>query len=241
MNVRILGCGITNDDDNHPSITDPCSCKNNATSLINGQFDELVQISDAPAGETWVVTAVNGLFQSTSPAPPLAPLPIAVGTVLAEFSTATPGISDYELTGVHVDGVGYSIMVSNGSITLGINNQCWYPNPEFTNLAATYCRSSDNVTLMGTAQLGDGTGEANPEMETFVVINLSDNSIVVNSTEGNAVLDIANLPAGRYRVIYTFDATDEDPDSSHPGCSQSIEAEFHLLEVNCGTFPWGGG
>ncbi|MEM6398484.1 MAG: HYR domain-containing protein, partial [Bacteroidota bacterium] len=94
------------------SITDPCSCKNNATTSENGQFDELIEVILTPAGETWTVTAVDGLFQTTSPAPPAAPLPIAVGTQLAEVPTATPGQSNYELAGIHVDGLGYSLTVS---------------------------------------------------------------------------------------------------------------------------------
>ncbi|MEM9835629.1 MAG: Calx-beta domain-containing protein [Bacteroidota bacterium] len=240
LDVQLLSCGVTNDDDNFPMIADPCVCKNNATTLIDGQFDELVEVLDAPAGETWTVTQISDLFDSNSPAPPAAPLAIPIGTVLTEQPTGTPGVSNYFITGVHVDDIGYSIMVSNGITTLGISNRCWYPNPSFSNLASSYCRTNPNVTLMGTAQLGDGTGEATPELETFVVIRVANNETVVNDTEGNAVLDIATLPAGRYRVIYTFDAADDDPDANHPGCSQSIEREFEILEVNCGTFPWGG-
>ncbi|MEM9836828.1 MAG: FG-GAP repeat protein [Bacteroidota bacterium] len=241
LDVQLLSCGITNDDDSNPMIADPCVCKNNATNLENGQFDELVVVTDAPAGQSWTVNVVNGLFQSSSPAPPAAPLAIPIGTVLTEVPTGTPGISNYEITGIHVDGIGYDIMVSNGTVTLGISNRCWYPNPSFTNLANSYCRSSNAVTLMGSAQLGDGTGEATPELETFVVINLATGTTVVNDVEGNAVLDLANLPAGFYRVIYTFDAADAAPDGMHPGCAQSIEQVFELLEVNCGTFPWSGG
>lgn len=238
--VQVLSCGITNDDDNFPGIDDPCVCKDNATTLIDGQFDELVEVVDAPAGETWTVTQINGLFASSSAAPPAVPTPIAVGFELTELPTGTPGVSNYVLTGIHVDDIGYSVMVSNGTTTLAISNRCWYPNPVFSNLASSYCRTNANVTLMGSAQLGDGSGEATPEMETFTVINLNDNSVVVNDIEGNATLDIANLPAGRYRVIYTFDAADDNPTTNHPGCSQSIQQEFDILDVNCGTFPWGG-
>ncbi|MEM6395007.1 MAG: DNRLRE domain-containing protein [Bacteroidota bacterium] len=232
---------LTVDADREIAITDPCSCKNNATSLVNGQFDELIQVTLTPAGEIWTVTAVDGLFQIASPAPPAAPLPIAVGTQLTEVPTATPGQSNYELAGIHVDGIGYSITVSNGTTNLSISNRCWYPDPEITNLASTYCRTNENVTLMGTAQLGDGSGEATPELETFEVIRQSDGVTVVNDTEGNAILDFDNLDTGSYRVIYTFDAVDGDPDDTHPGCSQSIEQVFEILEVDCGAFFWDGG
>ncbi|MEZ4981408.1 MAG: hypothetical protein R2769_07430 [Saprospiraceae bacterium] len=66
------------------SITDPCECKNNATTLTNGQFDEVIQVN-APDGQTWTVTAVTGLFASSSPAPPAAPAPISVGTRINSF------------------------------------------------------------------------------------------------------------------------------------------------------------
>ncbi|MEM6395020.1 MAG: HYR domain-containing protein [Bacteroidota bacterium] len=221
-------------------ITDPCACKNNATSLVNGQFDEVIQVTDAVAGETWTVTAIDGLFLPSSPAPPAAPFPIVVGTELNEVPTGTPGLSNYELAGIHIDDIGYSITVSNGTTSLSISNRCWYPNPEFSNLATTYCQTNENLTLMGIAQLGDGTGEANPEMETFEVIRLSDGMTVVNDAEGNAILDFTNLEAGSYRVIYTFDAADDDPDNSHPGCSQSIEQMFEILKVDCGAFFWDG-
>ncbi|MEM6398386.1 MAG: Calx-beta domain-containing protein, partial [Bacteroidota bacterium] len=103
---------VNAESDPEVEITDPCACKNNATTLDNGQFDEVIQVFNALADETWTVTAVDGLFQTTSPAPPAAPLPIAVGTQLAEVPTATPGQSNYELAGIHVDGLGYSLTVS---------------------------------------------------------------------------------------------------------------------------------
>ncbi|MEZ4949571.1 MAG: hypothetical protein R2784_09330 [Saprospiraceae bacterium] len=90
------------------SITDPCECKNNATTLTNGQFDEVIQVN-APDGQTWTVTAVTGLFASSSPAPPAAPAPIAVGTQLTAL-----GGNTYQLNGIHVDAQGYSVTVSNG-------------------------------------------------------------------------------------------------------------------------------
>ncbi|MEM9836846.1 MAG: hypothetical protein AAF828_10110 [Bacteroidota bacterium] len=221
-------------------ITDPCSCKNNATSLVNGQFDERIEVSAAPAGETWTVVAVNGLFDPSSLAPPSAPTPIAIGTELTEVLSTTPGASNYQLSGIHVDGIGYAITVSNGSETLSISNRCWYPNPSFENLANAYCRSSRPLVLAASAQLGDGTGPATPEQETFLVINAETNEVILNEAAGNAILNFQTLPAGRYRVIYTFDAADGVPDGSHPGCSQSIEREFELLEADCGQFPWGG-
>ncbi len=186
-----------------PTITDPCSCKNNATTLTDGQFNETITI-DAPAGQTWTVTAVNGLYQSSSPAPPAAPLPIAIGTVLTASGTS------YTLTGVHVDALGYTLTVSNGTTTLSIGNTCYYPNPVITGLNNTYCLYDPAVTLTGSAQLGDGSGPASG-VGTFTVDGTSATTFNP-STAG----------VGSHTVQYCFDAADGVPTIAHPGCTQCI-------------------
>ncbi|MDX2279928.1 MAG: zinc-dependent metalloprotease family protein, partial [Saprospiraceae bacterium] len=66
------------------SISDPCVCLNNATTLTNGQFGEQIKVN-APSNQIWTVSAVTGLFTNFSAAPPAAPTPITVGTVLANI------------------------------------------------------------------------------------------------------------------------------------------------------------
>jgi hypothetical protein len=58
-----------------PTISDPCSCLNNATTLTNGQFGEQIKVN-APSTQTWTVSAVSGLYKTTSPNPPASPSPI---------------------------------------------------------------------------------------------------------------------------------------------------------------------
>ena len=89
------------------SISDPCQCLNNATTVTNGQFAEGIKIQSL-TGRTWSVTAVTGLYTSTSPNPPVAPTPIAIGTTFTEMPT---GSGDYFLNGRHIDSLGYSITV----------------------------------------------------------------------------------------------------------------------------------
>ena len=127
-----------------PSISDPCSCLNNATTLTNGQFGEVITVN-APAGQTWTVTAVSGLYTSTSPNPPATPTAITVGTVL------TPSGMTYTLSGRHIDAIGYTITVANGAGTsLAIGNTCAYPNPVITSdLTGPFCLGSEVVTLAG--------------------------------------------------------------------------------------------
>ncbi|HNM26854.1 MAG TPA: hypothetical protein PKL15_15540, partial [Saprospiraceae bacterium] len=118
-------------------IVDPCICKNNATTLTNGQFGEKIKV-ESLAGQTWTVIAVNGLYSIASLAPPSAPTPIAIGTQLYQ-NPANSG--DYYLEGIHVDAIGYSVTVRNNlGQTLTIGNSCQYPNPSITaDLSGDFC------------------------------------------------------------------------------------------------------
>lgn len=64
-------------------ITDPCVCKNNATTTENGQFGETLKI-ESLAGKTLTITAVSGLFSANSQSPPVAPIPFPAGTKFVE-------------------------------------------------------------------------------------------------------------------------------------------------------------
>ncbi|MBK8955134.1 MAG: T9SS type A sorting domain-containing protein [Saprospiraceae bacterium] len=198
--IKVLKC--------EPEITDPCSCKNNATTLTNGQFNETITIN-APSGQVWIKTNSTGLYLSSSPAPPAAPIAIPNGTALTEVVLGG-GVSNYVLTGVHVDALGYTATFSNGNITQPIGNTCYYPNPSIVGLANTYCANDPSVPLVGNAQLGDGSG---PAMGT--------GSFTIN---GNAatVFNPAALGAGTHLVVFTFDAADGVPNPQHPGCIQSV-------------------
>ena len=104
--------------------SDPCVCLNNATTLENGQFGELLQIQSL-AGQTWSVQTSTGLFSDASPAPPAAPIAIASGTLLT--SGAADGIDNdgdaaideadeatlYYLYARHVDAIGFSATLVN--------------------------------------------------------------------------------------------------------------------------------
>ncbi|MFM8485844.1 MAG: hypothetical protein ACKOCH_05885, partial [Bacteroidota bacterium] len=143
------------------SITDPCVCKNNATTLANGQFGETIRVQSL-SGKIWRVDAVSGLFAASSAAPPAAPTPILTGTALTENPV---GSGDYFLSGVHVDAVGYSITVkSEIGETLTIGNKCEYPNPSIlSNLNGPFCLFSDQVALNG------DPGDANIVSQGFTI------------------------------------------------------------------------
>ncbi|MEO6759229.1 MAG: PKD-like domain-containing protein, partial [Saprospiraceae bacterium] len=182
-------------------VSDPCVCLNNATTLTNGQFGETIKIN-APGTQVFTVTAVNGFFSPNSPAPPGAPIPIPVGTVLMNI-----GGNMFTLTGIHVDAIGYTITVSNGMGTsLTIGNSCQYPNPVITSpLNGQFCLFSQAVTLTG------NPGDANIVSATFTVNG-------VPATQFNP----ANGP-GQYLITYTVNGgTPKAFGPNDPGCTQSV-------------------
>jgi hypothetical protein len=194
--ILVITCGAT--------ITDPCVCLNNATTPTNGQFSEVITVN-APAGQTWTVSAVSGLFTTTSPAPPAAPIAITVGTVL----TASGGT--YTLNGRHIDALGYTLSVTNNrGTTLTIGNSCSYPSPIISSPPAAVC--------LGTPYPLTGIpGDANIVSEGFTV-------------NGVAATTFNPTATGTYTIVYTVNGgTPKAFGPNDPGCIQSIT---QLVEVN---------
>ena len=202
-------------------ITDPCVCKNNATNLINGQFNETIKI-EGLAGQTWTIISATGLYLSTSSAPPNSPAAIPPGTTF----TQTPNNSgDYFFTGIHVDALGYSITVSNGAgFVLTIGNSCVYPNPSITSdLSGAFCLFSDPITLTG------DPGDANIVSEGFTVNGVP--AIQFNPAQG----------VGQYTIVYTVNGgVPKAFGPNDPGCIQSVSTIVHVIAtpavVNCNDF-----
>ncbi|MGB3085386.1 MAG: T9SS type A sorting domain-containing protein [Saprospiraceae bacterium] len=205
-----------------PDITDPCACKNNATTLTNGQFNEIITVN-APSGQNWTVSAVTGLYLSSSPAPPAAPILIPIGTAL--LNGTLDGINNdgdgqideadenvfYTLRGVHVDALGYNVTVTNSQGSTGsIGSTCYYPNPSIIGLPTVFCADDAAVNLVGTAQLGDGSGPA-----------MGVGTFTINGVPAT-VFNPALLGAGTHSVVFSFDAADGIPNGSHPGCTQAV-------------------
>ena len=131
-----IGIGIIQNKNFDPSIADPCDCLRNESSsgAGDGQFSETVQVT-SQSGETWYISSVTGLFR-----PPTGSFPPAKGGTpysLIPFTTGISGhllteiplgngLSQYQLNGIHVDGTGYTIYVTNGIDVLTIGNLCHY-------------------------------------------------------------------------------------------------------------------
>ncbi|MDO8366577.1 MAG: PKD-like domain-containing protein, partial [Saprospiraceae bacterium] len=198
--VTIFNCRI--------EISNPCVCLNNATTLENGQFDETIKL-EAPNSQSWTVIAVNGFYTQGGPAPPAAPIPMAVGTILMNN-----GGNIFTLDGRHIDALGYTLTVSNGQGTIfNIGNACQYPNPVITaNLSGPFCLYSDPVPLTG------DPGDANIVSEGFTVNGLP--ATQFDPSQG----------AGQYVIVYTvnggmpkaFGLTD-------PGCIQAVSLTVNVV------------
>lgn len=193
-----------------PDDAPTCNCLNNATNLTNGQFSEVITIAAAP-GETWEIQTNAGLYLPDSPAPPSAPVQIPLGTDFVE-SEDEPGI--YRLFGIHVDGLGFSITVTNGSEVLMITNTCYYPEISIVNFPDEICLSSLPVTLEGSANGAAGTG-----------------SFTVDGVPAS-VFNPQLLGAGNHTITYTFDAGEGTPDVfSDPACIQSTSLQVFVNPV----------
>ena len=213
--------------------SDPCVCLNNATNLTDGQFSELIQIH-ALAGQTWELVAVNGLYLTSSPAPPAAPDPVLAGAMMINglndgLDNNGDGVIDdageivfYTFQGIHVDGIGYTATLRNNlGQELTLDNKCYYPTPIFTNLDDAICLST-------------------PEFEIDVVDNFGANgnviNVMVNGVPTN-LFNAADLGLGFHTIMATFDAGTASPNLfvngvlvgvteaeaiADPGCEQKI-------------------
>ncbi len=175
-------------------ISDPCVCLNNATTGADGQFGEMVEIV-APAGETWTITSVTGLF-CVNPAD--ADQAATVGTTYSTdvstnsvqgktFEEITPG--RFRLSGVHVDANGYSLQISNanGSKVLSISNTCSYIDAE--DLIVDYAPDCDSEVGVSYS----GAVPPDPDY-TYTLVSTDDPTITTPTvvTSGNFSLGEAN-------------------------------------------------
>ena len=191
-------------------ISDPCVCKNNATTLADGQFGETIKI-ESLAGQTWSVIAVNGLYLSTSLPPPNAPTLVPIGTLFAQNPNNS---GDYYFTGLHVDAIGYSITVRNDlGQTVSIGNSCEYPNPTITaDLNGAFCLFSNPVTLTGTP------GDANILSQGFTINGVP--ATVFNPGQG----------VGQYKIVYSVNGgVPKAFGPNDPGCIQDITVYVNVV------------
>jgi|GEM_PF-893260 len=175
------------------AIKDPCQCKNNATTLTNGQFDETVTVT-APSATPYTVPAAM---------------------------TETPiggGLSEYTIDGIVIDGILWTVTCTNGTDTLSISNQCYYPNPMIAGVPDTLCQTDAPIVPTLTYDRGDGNPPTVPaDAETFLI-----DGIVITPPQ----IDPSMLSPGLHVLTYEVDAGDEGvvppPGPNFPGCIQAV-------------------
>jgi hypothetical protein len=227
--------------------SDPCVCLDNATTLDNGQFREVIQIHGL-AGQTWRIASSTGLFLATSPAPPASPVSVPANTLLTNgqvdgYDNDGDGQTDeldervyYTFTGRHVDGQGYTAVVrSNLNDEVKLENKCYYPSPYFTDELFT-----DDPLCLGTPAFTIKVAEYNNAAGGVV-----QGSVMVNGVATN-VFDAASLGIGAHTVMATFNAGDAQPflrvndvvisgseaaAIADPGCSQKITKVVNVVET----------
>ncbi|MBL7808984.1 MAG: T9SS type A sorting domain-containing protein, partial [Saprospiraceae bacterium] len=227
--------------------SDPCICLDNATTLDNGQFGEVIQIHGL-AGQTWRVFSSTGLYLATSPAPPAAPIPVPSNALLTngqvdgydnDGDTVIDELDErvyYTYTGRHVDGQGYSAIIrSNLNDQVQLENKCYYPTPYFTDelyLDDPLCIGTPPFTIK-VAEVNNAAGGVVP------------GSIMVNGVV-TTVFDAGNLGLGAHTVMATFNAGAAQPFTkvngvvvagseaaaiADPGCNQKITKVVNVVET----------
>ena len=205
-----------------------CECLNNATDQNNGQFAELIQLV-GPAGQSWEIASVSGLFDPGSLPPPALPLPWNVGTAL------TPGDLDgldndndnivdeadeqifYTLQALHVEGQGYAVSLTNESGDMvEVENLCFYPTLSFPGLNASYCTNEPAFVL--TAE------EVNGAAGTL--------TILIDGLP-NDLFDPAQLGVGIHIVTAIFDAGQATGALVVDGLPAGPTAQDALLDPGC--------
>ena len=187
---------------NESAILDPCICKNNGTNSDNAQFDEHIEIEATPGG-VWRIIEQQGMYLLSSGAPPATPVLVPLLTVVPNDSP--DGTSDlYIYDFIHIDSIGYSVTVTNGTDTLSISNKCFYPTLNYEVIDDEFCLFDPPVEL-----------ESNPDLEGLPINGIT-SYVLVNNTTGvemildNEMLDPSLLELGEYSLIVEFEP--EDPE-----------------------------
>lgn len=199
-----------------------CTCLDNATvhdldastGGDDGQFADQVVVN-APAGQTWRVTAQSGAYDAFD-VPPVgtrsALVPIATdGSVVL---TPTGGGMQYVLDFVFVEGAAWNITVSNEmGTTLAVGNNCFYPDPTFAPpIADSYPANAAPVTLGAAAASGPALASA-----TFTIDNTTATELVPADLAPRPVVHVAELTAV---------GTDAAP---YRACTQAARKRFSII------------
>ncbi|MFZ4544425.1 MAG: lamin tail domain-containing protein [Saprospiraceae bacterium] len=240
-NVTIIdgpGCSpaLNSGAPDQPSIVDPCVCKGTPTNLTDGQFSDKVDVLNAYTNEIWVVKNVTGLYKLATPLGQDPLNPVLVGDQLTEVVLGG-GRSNFELTGFHIDSIGYSIEVwrldpNNVGIPgseLSTGNRCYYPTPVFSPRLPTVMPTSAPAITLNPIDVNaaSNTGGTVTSSGTGVVGNVFTPSSVMPGT----YLLSSTLSYGNPTIART------GQDIKNPVCAstirQNVTVNNNLPALNC--------
>ena len=216
-------------------IVDPCVCLNNNTNNQDGQFTETFDIISGP-GQTWTIIAQENMYLLESidgTTPPQTPTLVPLGTVMEFAGAASPdpvfgARSRYSYSIRLVDGIPYTVTVSNGVQEFTVGNQCFYPEVNFVELPPVeICRFDAAFMLEG---FGELNGESLPGRTIFTI-------------NGNTVTEIdpMTLPLGTYTVTAEFVPDPPIDENGVDYCRPNLERTFTLVDdcpAKLGDFVW---
>ncbi|MBK7881805.1 MAG: DUF11 domain-containing protein [Saprospiraceae bacterium] len=127
-------------------VNSACECLNNASNPDDGQFSTTLTL-ESRTGEIWFIRSVNGLYHTSSPAPPALPVPFTTGPMgfLLSPVISNGAMTVYEMSGIHVDGVGFDIVLENqfgDKVSLG-NVRCNYNESTLIEAQNNVCTGSN--------------------------------------------------------------------------------------------------
>ena len=206
---NIFDDGTMDEDDHDPSgfyiaditITGDCTCLENASTFNDGQFLEEITVT-APEGQNWYIDSVFELYDPTSLAPPAAPTPYTTGPMgymLTEVPY-TADLSHYVLEGKFVDGMTYTVRVTNGEGAFlqvtGGGEDCSY-STEYISSA------TDGLSAVCAGSFHTYTFD-NPAGCNNYTWSLSSGGSIVGSTTGSTVnVQWDNVSGGPHTLMLT--------------------------------------
>ena len=210
-------------------ITAPCVCLNDATTAIDGRFEDIIDITGTP-GDVWTIVAQTGMIALSSPPPPAAQTFIPIGTVVPAVP-GEPGV--YELDFFHLEEVGYSVTVQNlAGQTLTIGNVCAYPTIEVDGVDDEYCLLDEPSPIsIDTDQFNGTCGE----LHTYI-IDLPERADTVEVNPGN--IDPQAFGAGEYEFIAIFTPCDPMECANYYFNPFEISVTEDCEPAGLGDFVW---
>ena len=193
---------------------DACNCLSNQSFPGNGQFRADLTLSGFTPGDTWYIAEneVSGLYHMASLNPPSNPIAFITGPAGFALTETSPGV--YEMSGKHVDGLGFSIVLTNGGsnpgdsipFVLGVG-ACTYPDPQIAGDHFVCEEQTLDYSVTGQAgssylwSLSSGGAITSPTDESEVTIawNADDpgpHSLYVTETASNGCVVTENISIG---------------------------------------------